>query len=169
MLQSPREIEIIADRCNANKLDARKANEASIELFFTVYVKEHGPIVEPCVILNIWPLNRSMDVLIISSGLIRPVNLSDTEHFLYYFERTLVENADEVVEEHICWRKAKIDKDGPGYQNCSCFVKKIRPLDIVRCVFYVKKDIDFNNSIVDFAKKMEVSTCIAFCVENCAF
>lgn len=84
MLHRPDQLAAIADVCNARKLDSRKATEDSVELFFTVFVKECGPLIEACSIISI--LDRAFDVLILSTGLVKRVYLNALDLAAFEFE-----------------------------------------------------------------------------------
>ncbi|CAL8082220.1 unnamed protein product [Calicophoron daubneyi] len=66
-----------AEVCNSKKLSGRLAGEESAELFYTIFVKESGPLTEVCAVTAV--LDRSFDVLLLSCGLTRRVYLNDLD------------------------------------------------------------------------------------------
>ena len=61
-----------AERCNQMKFRARKAGEASTELFFSSFVKLSGPLEEQALVADV--LDQSFDVLLPKYNLIRRVH-----------------------------------------------------------------------------------------------
>ncbi|KAM7532794.1 hypothetical protein Aperf_G00000129294 [Anoplocephala perfoliata] len=84
VLHKPDQLAAIAEVCNARKLDSRKASEDSVELFFTIFVKECGPLIEACSIVSI--LDRAFDVLILTTGFVRRIYLDDLDLSAFEFE-----------------------------------------------------------------------------------
>ncbi|VDD94034.1 unnamed protein product [Enterobius vermicularis] len=72
-----KEISDIASYCNTKKLAAKTVSEIHAEMYFGLYVKACGPLVEKAVVLQV--LDAAFDVLIIRYGLFKRVyvNVSD--------------------------------------------------------------------------------------------
>lgn len=59
-------VEDVAKNCNKQKYNAKKAGDASSELFFASYVENHQPQVQDAVVCGV--LDRSIDLLIMVTG-----------------------------------------------------------------------------------------------------
>uniref|UniRef100_A0A915A718 DIS3-like exonuclease 2 n=1 Tax=Parascaris univalens TaxID=6257 RepID=A0A915A718_PARUN len=66
-----KELDVLANHCNDKKITAKAISESSDDMFFGVFVKEHGPFTERAVVLMI--LDASFDVLIIRYGVVKRV------------------------------------------------------------------------------------------------
>ncbi|KAL5970828.1 DIS3-like exonuclease 2 [Taenia solium] len=84
VLARPDQLAALADHCNARKLDSRRASEESVEVFFTVFVKECGPLTEACSVVSV--LKNAFDVLILSAGLMKRVYLNRLDLRCYEYE-----------------------------------------------------------------------------------
>ncbi|KAL5109094.1 DIS3-like exonuclease 2 [Taenia crassiceps] len=84
VLARPDQLAALAHHCNARKLDSRKASEESVEVFFTVFVKECGPLTEACSVVSV--LKNAFDVLILSTGLMKRVYLNRLDLSCYEYE-----------------------------------------------------------------------------------
>ncbi|VDK38202.1 unnamed protein product [Taenia asiatica] len=84
VLARPDQLAALADHCNARKLDSRRASEESVEVFFTVFVKECGPLTEACSVVSV--LKNAFDVLILSTGLMKRVYLNKLDLSCYEYE-----------------------------------------------------------------------------------
>jgi DIS3-like exonuclease 2 len=67
----PDEVQIQCELCNDKKLAAKRVSELSSELFFSVFVKECGPMYERGMVMNV--LDKSFDVLLLKVGVIKRV------------------------------------------------------------------------------------------------
>ena len=65
------DLEVIAGRCNDKKLAAKKAGEASVELYLGAFVRECGPLVEDGIVVHV--MHESVDVLVPDFGIIKRV------------------------------------------------------------------------------------------------
>jgi hypothetical protein len=61
----------IAANCNKKKYQAKRAGEQSIELYFTVYIGLHGPMVEEAVVMDVKDL--SFDTIVLSTGQVQRI------------------------------------------------------------------------------------------------
>nr|CDS26759.2 dis3 exonuclease 2 [Hymenolepis microstoma] len=154
-LYRPDKLAAIADVCNARKLNSRKASEDSVELFFTVFVKECGPLIEACSVINM--LDRAFDVLILSTGLVRRVYLNKLDLVEYEFEKLAGSEQKGVTGIgvlHLRWKvhplksTEKSEEGEPSFDltstdpavkesvaapPCNCFRQEIHLFDLVRC------------------------------------
>ena len=64
-----KKLEEIAHHCNVNKLAAKRVSEGGIEVFFTHFVKDNGPIPLDSTVVAV--LDRSIDVLLHDLHLIK--------------------------------------------------------------------------------------------------
>jgi DIS3-like exonuclease 2 len=60
-----------ATNCNRQKYQAKRAGEQSIELYLTLYIGMHGPIIEEAVVMDVKDL--SFDIIIRSTGLVQRI------------------------------------------------------------------------------------------------
>ncbi|XP_055354342.1 DIS3-like exonuclease 2 [Paramacrobiotus metropolitanus] len=58
------ELKDIARNCNEKKLNARKCQEGSWDLFFGLFLKEHGPLREEGVVVGVHAAGLAVDVLV---------------------------------------------------------------------------------------------------------
>ena len=65
------DLEVIAGRCNDKKLAAKKAGEASVELYLGAFVRECGPLTEDGIVVHV--MHESVDVLVPDFGIIKRV------------------------------------------------------------------------------------------------
>lgn len=116
ILQNVKELSSIAEYCNARKQDARRAGEESAELFFTLLVKECGPIQEACSVVGV--LSHSFDVLLLSSGLVKRVYLNklDLKSFEYQAADEDMKNIAGTGTLHLIWNVRNC-KDEPDEAN----------------------------------------------------
>ncbi|XP_033115208.1 DIS3-like exonuclease 2 isoform X2 [Anneissia japonica] len=70
-------IELQAKHCNERKTASKKVQEMSAEMFLAVYIKECGPLEENGMVMAV--LDRSVDVLILSIGVVKRVYCNATE------------------------------------------------------------------------------------------
>jgi Exoribonuclease R len=61
----------IAANCNKQKYQAKRASEQSIELYLTVYIGLHSPLVEEAVVMDVKDL--SFDVIVCSTGQVQRI------------------------------------------------------------------------------------------------
>nr|VZH98854.1 unnamed protein product [Spirometra erinaceieuropaei] len=113
VLQNVKELSSIAEYCNARKQDARRAGEESAELFFTILVKECGPIQEACSVVGV--LSHSFDVLLLSSGLVKRIYLNKLDLKSFEYEAAAEESTKNIAGTgtlHMIWnvRSCKDDK-----------------------------------------------------------
>ncbi|VDN98198.1 unnamed protein product, partial [Rodentolepis nana] len=154
-LHKPDNLARIADVCNARKLNSRKASEDSVELFFTVFVKDCGPLVEACSVINI--LDRAFDVLILSTGLVRRVYLNKLDLVGWEYEKLEGSGKKGITGVgvlHLQWKVHPLEsseKNGEKEESsfdvptdpailesvvappCNCFQQEIHLFDLVRC------------------------------------
>ena len=65
------DLDVIAARCNDKKLAAKKAGEASVELYLGAFVRECGPLTEDGIVVSV--MHESVDVLVPDFGIIKRV------------------------------------------------------------------------------------------------
>jgi exoribonuclease R len=61
----------VAANCNKQKYQAKRAGEQSIELYLTLYIGLHGPLIKEAVVMDVKDL--SFDVVISSMGLVQRI------------------------------------------------------------------------------------------------
>jgi exoribonuclease R len=61
----------IATNCNRQKYQAKRVGEQSSELYLTVYIGLHGPMIEEAVVMDVKDL--SFDIIICSTGLVQRI------------------------------------------------------------------------------------------------
>ncbi|XP_076258597.1 dis3 like 3'-5' exoribonuclease 2 isoform X2 [Rhynchophorus ferrugineus] len=59
-------VRAIANNCNIKKYNAKRAAEASSDLYLAVYVDSHQPYIQDCVVIDV--KDRSLDVIVIKTG-----------------------------------------------------------------------------------------------------
>ncbi|VUZ47544.1 unnamed protein product [Hymenolepis diminuta] len=154
VLRRPDQLAVIADTCNARKLDSRKASEESVELFFTVFVKECGPLVEACSVVNM--LDKAFDVLILSTGLVRRIYLNKLDLAEWEFEKLAgseKKGMTGIGVLHLRWKVPPLKNTEKGEEEsssglpstdlavkesvvtppCNCFRQEIHLFDLLRC------------------------------------
>ncbi|XP_028393112.1 DIS3-like exonuclease 2 [Dendronephthya gigantea] len=106
------DLEVVAGRCNDRKLAAKKAGEASVELYLGVFVRECGPLTEEGVVVHV--LHESVDVLVPDFGIIKRIyfKFSNEVKSFEYQEGTKIRPA----EVSITW-KSPHDKRKSGEEN----------------------------------------------------
>jgi len=74
----------IASNCNKQKYQAKRAGEQSIELYLTVYIGLHSPLVAEAVVMDVKDL--SFDVIVCSTGQVQRIytNVSTTQSTVLY-------------------------------------------------------------------------------------
>nr|XP_056706548.1 DIS3-like exonuclease 2 [Euleptes europaea] len=60
------EIQKQADHCNDRKMASKRVQELSADLFFAIFVKEHGPLESEAMVMGV--LNEAFDVLVLKFG-----------------------------------------------------------------------------------------------------
>uniref|UniRef100_A0A0N5AWI3 RNB domain-containing protein n=1 Tax=Syphacia muris TaxID=451379 RepID=A0A0N5AWI3_9BILA len=70
-----KEINAIASHCNDTALAAKTVSDASIELFFGLFLKECGPLIESAVVVRV--LDASFDVFILKFGFVKRVYINE--------------------------------------------------------------------------------------------
>lgn len=65
------DLQVIADHCNDRKLAAKKASEASINLYLGAFVRDCGPLTEDGIVVSV--MNESLDVLVPHFAIIKRV------------------------------------------------------------------------------------------------
>ena len=65
------DLDVIAGRCNDKKFAAKKAGEASTELYLGSFVRECGPLTEDGIVVHV--MHESVDVLVREFGIIKRV------------------------------------------------------------------------------------------------
>lgn len=65
-------VEEITDNCNAQKYNAKKAGDASVDLYLAHYVEAHQPFVEVGVVIDV--KDKMFEVLILKTGSVVRVN-----------------------------------------------------------------------------------------------
>ena len=65
------ELDVVAGHCNDKKLAAKKAGEASVELYLGIFVRECGPLTKEGIVVHV--LHESVDVLVPDFGIIKRV------------------------------------------------------------------------------------------------
>lgn len=58
--------EYIAKNCNNQKYNAKKAGEASSELFLAFYIEKHQPFIEQAVVVDV--KDKAYDVIVVKTG-----------------------------------------------------------------------------------------------------
>ncbi|CAH8457224.1 unnamed protein product [Heterobilharzia americana] len=161
---TPLDLQQQAEVCNSKKLSARLASEESAELFFVLFVKETGPLMETCAVTAL--LDRSFDVLILSCGLTRRVYLQNLNLKSYEFvpPRTAMGKVVEGGKLCLLWNSDCENTNGNGstavsnnqdvtvgtkdvLPSCGCFYMEIKLFDVVRCSIAVDPcdlENDFN-------------------------
>ncbi|GFS07883.1 DIS3-like exonuclease 2 [Elysia marginata] len=71
--ESPQILHRRADYCNDKKLNAKMASERSSDMYFSIFVKEAGPLEEAGMVMAV--LDKSFDVLILKLGVVKRVYL----------------------------------------------------------------------------------------------
>jgi len=61
----------IASNCNKQKYQAKRAGEQSMELYLTVYIGLHSPMVEEAVVMDVKDL--SFDVIVCNTGQVQRI------------------------------------------------------------------------------------------------
>uniref|UniRef100_A0A5K3FB24 RNB domain-containing protein n=3 Tax=Mesocestoides corti TaxID=53468 RepID=A0A5K3FB24_MESCO len=166
VLNKPDELAAIADYCNARKQDARRASDESAEVFFTVFVKECGPLTEACSVVSVF--NHSFDVLLLSTGIVKRVytNKLDLVTFEYEEPEKEYKSIAGTGVLHLQWnvRLSSKEESGtplipsdPAIQSavpaatksdhsadeptepppCGCFQQKVKLFDLCRCLVAV--------------------------------
>lgn len=59
-------VQNVAANCNAQKYNAKRAGEASSELYLAKYVEEHQPFVQDAVVVDV--KDRSIDAIVLKTG-----------------------------------------------------------------------------------------------------
>ncbi|KAF6779990.1 hypothetical protein AHF37_00550 [Paragonimus kellicotti] len=158
---STKELQAVAEVCNAKKLSARTAGEESTELFFILFVKETGPLTEVCAITAI--LDRSFDVLLLSCGLTRRVylqNLNIRSSELVEARR-VANRIEETAKLCILWNtesgstepsdtvRTQTSSDDVTIDNtlvtpssCGCYYTELKMLDVVLCQVSIERPDD---------------------------
>jgi DIS3-like exonuclease 2 len=67
----PEYVQAIASNCNKQKYQAKRAGEQSIELYLTVYIGLHSPLVAEAVVMDVKDL--SFDVIVCSTGQVQRI------------------------------------------------------------------------------------------------
>ncbi|KAF7259510.1 hypothetical protein EG68_05976 [Paragonimus skrjabini miyazakii] len=158
---STKELQTVAEVCNAKKLSARIAGEESTELFFILFVKETGPLTEVCAITAI--LDRSFDVLLLSCGLTRRVylqnlNIRSSE---LVAARRVANRIEETAKLCILWNTESsssepstavytqtssndvtIDSALATVPSCGCYYTELKLLDVVLCQVSIERPDD---------------------------
>lgn len=67
----PENVQAIASNCNKQKYQAKRAGEQSIELYLTVYIGLHSPMVEEAVVMDV--KDFSFDVIVCSTGQVQRI------------------------------------------------------------------------------------------------
>ncbi|KAF8565559.1 hypothetical protein P879_06877 [Paragonimus westermani] len=160
---STKELQTVAEVCNAKKLSARIASEESTELFFILFVKETGPLTEVCAITAI--LDRSFDVLLLSCGLTRRVYLQNLN--IRSSELVAVRRVGNRIEETaklcILWNtestsgelsattRTQTSSDDvtigsalATVPSCGCYYTELKLLDVVLCQVSIERPDDDN-------------------------
>lgn len=84
----------IASMCNKMKFCAKKAGEQSSELFFAIWVRNHGPVEEEAVVIDV--KDHSFDALVCSTG-------SNIRVYTDKLAAAVEFNNDSVPQLHITW------------------------------------------------------------------
>ncbi|KAL1488939.1 hypothetical protein ABEB36_014724 [Hypothenemus hampei] len=64
----------IAANCNAQKLNAKRAGEASSDLYLAHYIENHQPYVQDCVVVEV--RERSFDAIVLQTGSVVRIHLN---------------------------------------------------------------------------------------------
>ncbi|KDR19486.1 DIS3-like exonuclease 2 isoform X2 [Zootermopsis nevadensis] len=67
----PDHVQAIAACCNKKKCQVKHAEEQSIELYLTVYIGLHGPMVEEAVVMDV--KDQSFDIIVCSTGQVQRI------------------------------------------------------------------------------------------------
>jgi len=67
----PDHVQAIASNCNKQKYQAKRAGEQSMELYLTVYIGLHSPMVEEAVVMDVKDL--SFDVIVCNTGQVQRI------------------------------------------------------------------------------------------------
>jgi len=71
VLKSVTELQKLAEECNDRKAAAKKVQELSNELFFSVYIRQSGELHEQAVIIGVQ--DSAIDVMLLHSGLVKRI------------------------------------------------------------------------------------------------
>ena len=119
------DLDVIAGRCNDKKLAAKKAGEASVELYLGAFVRECGPLTEDGIVVHV--MHESVDVLVPDFGIIKRVYFKFSDEVKsFVFQEGHKTRAAEVL---ITWKgpddKRKADeKQNSEEKEDSCKGKK---------------------------------------------
>ncbi|CAH8558276.1 unnamed protein product [Dicrocoelium dendriticum] len=159
-----KQLQIQAEICNAKKLSARQASEESMEVFFVLFVKDFGPLVETCTVIGV--LDRSFDVLILSCGLVRRVHLKDLDlRNNEVIDARTTRRSSPAIKLCLLWNSPpppctdsstqveRISSVSVGDSNtvpsCGCFYTEIKMLDVVLCQVTIDQSGTNANSTVE--------------------
>lgn len=59
-------IENIAKNCNTQKYQAKKAQDASIDLYLVHYIENHQPFTQDCVVVDV--KEKKFDIIVLKTG-----------------------------------------------------------------------------------------------------
>lgn len=120
------ELDAIAGHCNDKKLAAKKAGEASVELYLGAFVRECGPLTEDGIIVDV--MHESVDVLVADFGVIKRVyfKFSNAVHSYEFQEGHKTRAAKVLITWNGAQDKRKVDEDQKGEMRDTHNGKKTR-------------------------------------------
>ena len=65
------EVQVQCEHCNDKKMNSKRVQELSSELYFSAFVKECGPLEEEGMVMAV--LDHSFDVLVLKLGVVKRV------------------------------------------------------------------------------------------------
>jgi exoribonuclease R len=88
----------IASNCNKQKYQAKRAGEQSMELYLTVYIGLHSPMVEEAVVMDV--KDFSFDVIVCSTGQVQRIftNVSTPQSTVWIHPTTQISCQEEVIQ-----------------------------------------------------------------------
>ncbi|KAK6965281.1 DIS3-like exonuclease 2 [Biomphalaria glabrata] len=124
-----------ADYCNDKKLNAKMASDRSNEMYFSIFVKEVGPLEETGMVMAV--LDKSFDVLILKLGIVKRVYLEKLPLLSSEFRKNM-KSPELVIEwsaDEVCTRATRHLITLFTLVQCSVFADK-EPL---KCSCVIKR------------------------------
>jgi len=82
---SSQQVQMQAERCNDQRLAAKRVGEASAELFLGLFIAECGPVTQEASVIQV--LDHAVDVLVLQMGVVKRVYMDRLEAQEYKFRR----------------------------------------------------------------------------------